>query len=231
MTSNNRRVSLAALLLALAVMPRAEATLMKAATFDEKVSNSSAIVLGHVIRTESKWDADHHWILTYTTFKIEKSMKGLPGQSEVTVVTPGGQVGDVHQDTVGVPEFAKDSDNVLFIRNTEVGPTVLFFDQGAYDVEKSGSQRIVKPVASDAVHIDTQRGIAVGPESALALDQFERSVHDSEKRVIFNRMAMIKRQQRAFEDHAVGAMVGDFKWVILVALAGIALASWQLLRR
>ena len=56
-------------------------------------------------------------------------------------------------------------------------------------------------------------------------------MHDSEKRVIFNRMAMIKRQQRAFEDHAVGAMVGDFKWVILVALAGIALASWQLLRR
>jgi hypothetical protein len=231
MTSNNRRIPLAALLLALALTPRAEATLMKAATFDEKVSKAAAIVLGHVVKKETKWGSDHRWILTYTTFRIDKAIKGVPGQQEITVVTPGGQVGDVLQDTVGVPDFKQGSDNILFIRNTDAGPTVLFFDQGAYDVAKNGNELLVKPVASDAVHIDTQRGVAVAPEEARTLDQFEQAVRDSQKRAIFNRMAMIKRQQQADQDQTVGAMIGTSKWLILVALAGIALATWHFLRR
>lgn len=230
MTTNKRAIPLAALVLAVVVTPRAEATLTKAATFDEKVSNSAAIVLGHPIKQEAKWDAEHRWILTYTTFKIEKAYKGLPGQQDVTVVTPGGRVGDVYQQTVGVPEFNDGADSVVFVRNSSAGPTVLYFDQGAYDVAGSGSERIVKPVASDAVQIDTQRGMAVAAEEPRTLAQFERAVQDSQRRTAVNRMEMIKRQGEARQP-SISSTLARYKFLVAIALAGIALATWQILRR
>lgn len=229
MTPNNRRISLAALLLALLVTPRADATLTKTATFDDKVSNAAAIVLGRVVRKEAKWDAAHRWILTYTTFRIEKSFKGLGAEQELTVVTPGGEVGGVNQDTAGVPDFAEGSENVLFVRNTQAGPTVLYFDQGAYNVAKNGNERVIVPVQSDAVQIDTQRGMAVASESSRTVDQFERAVRDSERRTTFNRMEVIKRQQQA--QTSLGSTLERYKYLIALALLGAAIATWQLLRR
>ncbi|HEV8659853.1 MAG TPA: hypothetical protein VGS96_14695 [Thermoanaerobaculia bacterium] len=227
MTANNRSIALGALVAFALLAPRAEATLMKSATFDEKVENAAAIVLGTAVKKETRWDASHRWILTYTTFRIEKSYKGLPAQQEITIVTPGGQVGDLHQDTPGVPEFAVGSDNVLFIRNSSQGPTVLFFDQGAYDVDKN---RLVKPVASDAVTIDTQRGMAVPAEEPRTLQQFERDVRDAEQRgAIKNRMEMIKRQPQ--EPPSLWSTIVRNKFLIALAIAGVALATWQYLRR
>src|SRR5712691_3392500 len=227
MTSNNRMAPLAAaVLVALAIAPCLNATLMKAATFDEKVENSAAIVVGHAVKKETRWDSSRRWILTYTTFRIQKSFKGLPSQQEITVVMPGGQVGDLHQDTIGVPDFTIGSDNVLFLRNSNEGPTVLYFSQGAYDVDKD---QIVKPVASDAVTIDTQRGMAVPAEEPRSLQQFERDVRDAEHRVIKNRMEMMKRQQQ--QQHAppsIWATLARNKYLIALAIAGAALATWQL---
>ena len=230
MTTNNRAIALAVLLLAVLATPKAGATLTKAATFDEKVANSAAIVLGHVVKTEARWDDQHRWILTYTTFQIEKSYKGLDGQQEITIVTPGGRVGDVNQDTVGVPDFAAGSDNVLFVRNSSAGPTVLYFDQGAYNVAKNGSERVVQPVASDAVSIDTQRGIAVAAEEPRTLQEFEHAVRDSERRAIFNRMELIKRQQQ-MQQPSLSSTLARYKYLVMLALLGVAIASWQLIRR
>ncbi|HSP35085.1 MAG TPA: hypothetical protein VLU46_12265 [Thermoanaerobaculia bacterium] len=232
MTPNNRSLALGAVLLALGFVPRADATLMKAATFDEKVENAASIVLGTAVRKESRWDADHRWILTYTTFRVEKTLKGAgPVQPEVTLVTPGGTVGDDHQETVGVPEFDEGSEHVLFIRNTRVGPTVLYFDQGAYDVgQDEHGERIVKPIASDAVTIDTQRGVAVAPESPRRLDQFERDVRDSERRAVVNRMELIKKQQAAAAP-SIWQILGRNKYLVLLALAGAAIATLQWLKR
>ncbi|HEX9160765.1 MAG TPA: hypothetical protein VF980_03585 [Thermoanaerobaculia bacterium] len=229
MTPNNRAFALAALLLSLAV-PRVGATLSKAATFDEKVDRAAAIVLGHAVKKESHWDADHRFILTYTTFRIEKSFKGLSGQQEITVVTPGGEVGGVHQETVGIPAFVEGRDAVVFIRNSSAGPTVLYFDQGAYDVEKDGNERVVRPVTTGAVQIDTQRGIAVPSEEPRTLLQFERAVRDSEGRIQANRMELIKRQQQAQAPSATSVLI-RYKYFLLLALVGAALATWQLLRR
>jgi hypothetical protein len=179
------------------------------------------------VKQETRWDSSHRWILTYTTFHIDKSYKGLAAQQEITVVTPGGQVGDVHQDTIGIPEFKIGSDNVLFIRNTSEGPTVLYFGQGAYDVDKD---RVVKPVATDAVTIDTQRGMAVPPEEPRTLQQFERDVRDSERRAIKNRMEIIKRQQPQ-EPPSLWSTIVKNKYLVALAIAGAVLATWHFLRR
>ncbi|MGZ8853834.1 MAG: hypothetical protein ACXW2X_10610 [Thermoanaerobaculia bacterium] len=232
MAANNRSIALAALLTTLILTPRAEATLMRAATFDEKVSNAATIVLGRVVKKESKWDASHRWILTYTTFRIEKSFKGIPSQQEITVVTPGGEVGDVHQDSIGVPDFVPGSDNVVFIRNSAAGPTVLYFDQGAYDVAKSGNDRVVRPAASNAVQVDTQRGVAVASEEPRTVQEFEQAIRGAEKRAILNRMELIKRQhQEAEASKSFSATLLRYKWLIALALVGAAVATWQLLRR
>jgi hypothetical protein len=234
MTTNNRATSIAALLLASAAVwffpSRAEATIERAASFDEKVENAAAIVVGKVVKQETKFDPSRRWILTYTTFNVEKSLKGGTG-GEITVVTPGGHVGDIYQDTIGVPEFKKGDDHVVFVKNSSAGPTVLYFDQGTYDVIKDDKgERIVAPVASDAVQLDTQRGMAVTAETPRTLRDFETAVRTSERRTTFNRMEMIKKQQRTRQVSLFDTIV-RYKYLLAAAVIGFALMSVHLLRK
>ena len=235
MTTNNRATSIAALLLASAAAgffpSRAEATIERAASFDEKVENAAAIVVGKVVKQETKFDPSRRWILTYTTFNVEKSLKGGTG-GEITVVTPGGHVGDIYQDTIGVPEFNKGDEHVVFVKNSSAGPTVLYFDQGTYDIVKDEKgERIVAPVASDAVQIDTQRGMAVsGGETPRTLRDFESAVRTSERRTAFNRMEMIKKQQKT-RQVSLFETLGRYKYLFAAAVIGFALMSVHLLRK
>jgi hypothetical protein len=223
--------SLAALLLAgtavLAASP-ASATLTQSATFDEKVENAAAIVIGKCVKTEAKWDPSKRWILTYSTFKVEKSLKGNAG-AEVTVVTPGGNVGGIYQDTIGVPEFREGEESVVFVKNSSAGPTVLYFDQGAYEVKQADGERIVVPVESDAIRVDDQRGVAVPEEGPRSLRQFESAVRESQRRASFNRMEMIRKQQQPQPSFL--QTVARYKYILLAAFLGLALATIHLLRR
>lgn len=218
---------LAAAILALAPLA-AEATITQAVEFDTKVDQAASIILGKCVRTESKWDASKRFILTYSTFRVEKAYKGQPVQ-EVTIVTPGGEIDGEHQGTIGVPAFQEGADHVLFVKNTRVGPTVLYFDQGAYDVVQDGHERIVRPVASEAVMLDTQRGMAVAAEEPRTLRAFESAVRESDRRGRLNRMAMVRKQKEAEE--SIGSVLARNKLLVLLALAGVALATWQWMRR
>src|SRR5438270_7350610 len=168
-----RKTSLLALAFALtlAAVPRANATLVRAMSFDNKVEHAASIILGKCVATRAQWDGEHRWILTYSTFRVEQSMKGnAPG--EITIVTPGGAVGGVHQDTIGVPTFREGDENVVFTKATALGPTVLYFDQGTYDV----ADGMVTPRPTGAVLVDSQRGAAFEPEHPRKLQEFQRAV-------------------------------------------------------
>jgi hypothetical protein len=233
MTPNNRLL-LAVLAVALSLSaPAAHATLAAAATFDQKVENAAGIVLGKCVKQETRYDPSHRWILTYSTFEVEKTIKGIPSQ-QITVVTPGGQVGSIHQDTIGIPAFHQGAENVLFLKNTELGPTVLYFDQGAYDVTvDQRGERIVSPVPSNIVKIDTQRGMAVAPNDApRTLSEFERDVEQAKRSARDNKMRMDalaaeKRQQET----SFWYLLKRNRWIVMLALAGIAFATWKLIRR
>lgn len=222
----------AALLAGSAFCGSAEATLMQAASFDEKVENANAIVYGKVVKQEARWDSQHRWILTYTTIKVEKSLKGVT-PPEITVVTPGGKVGEVYQDTIGIPDFKVGDENALFVRNTNVGPTVLYFDQGAYEIAKDDrGNRTVVPVSSDAVRIDTQRGVAVAPEESRALGDFEAAVRDSERRVVRKQqMAMMKERRAREPKPSIWTDIADNAWIVAIAVLGAVLASIPLFKR
>lgn len=225
MTTNNRTLFAVVLAAASIFVPvRAHATVAQAASFDEKVENAESIVLGRCVKTESRMDPSGRWIVTYSTFKVDQSLKGQPAP-EVTVVTPGGEVNGIHQDTIGVPAFHEGDQNVIFTKSTKIGPTVLFFDQGAYEV-KDG---IVQPVPSEVVRMDTQRGIAVAPEQARTIRDFQAEVRASVGRITANRMEMIRHRDTA--QNSIGSVLSRNKLLVAIALLGAALATWQLLRR
>src|SRR5204863_10124783 len=91
-----------ALALTILIAAQAGATISRAISFEEKVDNAASIILGKVTDQTTRWHAAHKWILTYSTFRIEKSMKGEPAQ-EITIVTPGGVVNGIHQETIAAP--------------------------------------------------------------------------------------------------------------------------------
>jgi hypothetical protein len=231
MASNNLMRALAASAVLLTI-PAARASMAVAASFDDKVDRAASIILGKCLRQEARFDPSGRWIVTYSTFQVERTMKGSP-MPEMTLVTPGGQVGAVHQSTIGIPAFHAGAESVLFVKNSSLGPTVLYFDQGAYDVTTDDrGEKIVTPVRSNLVKIDTQRGMAVSAnDDPRPLPQFEREVGDTlrnlrEQKMRMNTIAADRLRQEA----SLWSVAKENKWTILLALAGIAFARWRLLR-
>lgn len=229
MATNNQRAALA-FVTVLALTPVvAEATIARAVKFDEKVERAASIVVGRVLSQQSSWDANRQRILTYSKFQIDDTLKGFPAR-EITIVTPGGTVGDVAQDFVGVPRFSTGDEHVVFVRNTRVGPTVLFLDQGAYRVEKdSRGDRFVVPLVSSGVLVDSQRGMAVAPEGPRSLRDFEGSVRESVRRREKMQMEMIDQKKR--QEASIWSQVKRNKILVIVALLGAMLATWQFVKR
>jgi hypothetical protein len=233
MTTNNRIVALVALLLAALAVPTANAAIAQAASFDEKVDNAAAIILGKCVKTEARFDPTGRWIVTYATFAVEQSMKGSAA-GEMTVVTPGGVVNGIHQETIGVPAFQAGDEHVIFLRNTRLGPSPLYFDQGTYNVGVSDhGEKVIVPMPSNVIHIDTQRAMAVAPaDEPRTLSAFRQAVDDSmrgsAKRMQMSAMTETKRKVK---QTSIWTTLASNKLLVALALVGIAIAAWQLWRR
>jgi hypothetical protein len=229
MTPALPRFSILILLVAALIPSFAEATVLRPIEFDEKVGNAASIIVGRVVAQRSEWDAGKEWILTYSTLRIEKTLKGLPAQ-EITIVTPGGRVGSIVQEVIGVPKFQAGGEHVVFLRNTEAGPTVLHFEQGAYDlVTDPRGGRTVHPVAAAGVNMDTQRGMAVEFERPRSLEAFESEIRETVKRREAIRMDMIEQQQK--RETSIWTQIERNKLIVALALLGAILATWQFVRR
>jgi hypothetical protein len=232
MAPNNRFLTAFALAAIALVASAADAAVASAASFDEKVDNAAAIILGRCIKTESRFDPTGRWIVTYSTFTVEKSFKGAAG-SEITLVTPGGSVGSLHQSTIGVPEFRQGDENVVFVKNNRLGPTVLYFDQGAYEVRRERGERMIAPVPSSLVTVDTQRGLAVAPEGEpRTLQRFESDVRDSIRTMAERKQKMeAMPRPKAPQPPSLRSVLAANKLLLALALLGVALATWHVLRR
>lgn len=154
-----------------------EAATARAVAFEEKVTRADAIVLGECIDTELTTDPSGRWIITKSKFRVRRSYKGAVA-GEIEIVTPGGSLNGVHQETIGIPKFRRGDLDILFVnQRNAVGATVLYFDQGRYRVSEDGGTSLVAPAESDLVLIDMQSGKAVPRETRIrTLDEFERDV-------------------------------------------------------
>jgi hypothetical protein len=233
MHTNNRLVTLVALMAMTLVVPAAQAAIAQAATFDEKVDHAVAIVLGKCVRTESRYDRTGRWILTYATFSVEQTMKGNAA-GEITVVTPGGSMNGIHQVTSGVPVFREGDEHVVFLRNTPVGLTPLYFDQGTYNVTTGGhGEKLIVPMPSNVVHIDTQRSMAVvaPADQPRTLDAFKQAVSVSMNGTAARSQMSAMGRSKPPQQKSFWSTVTENKLLIALAFVGIGIAAWQLLRR
>jgi len=233
MNPNNRLLPLLALVAIAIATPAAQAAVAQAASFDEKVDHAAAIILGKCVKTEARYDSTGRWIVTYATFKVEESIKG-DAAGQVTIVTPGGSVNGIHQETIGVPVFREGDEHVVFLRNTRVGLTPLYFDQGTYNVaDGDHGEKMIVPMPSNVMHIDTQRAMVVASPSdePRTLSAFKSAVSESmrgsAKRL---QMSAIPPSKAKPQPSAWSTLAGN-KLLVAMALIGIAIASWQLLRR
>lgn len=222
------RTALALTVLLLLVPVAAHGTITRAVDFQDKVANASAIVMGECVAQESRWDNTRTWILTYSTFRIEKTLKGQPAQ-QITIVTPGGTVGNITQDVIGIPKFRQGEENVVFVRDSQAGPTVAYLEQGSYRVRKSGIDRIVEPSVTSAVLVDTGHGTSVRSESARGLREFEGAVRDTIRRREAMRMELVERKKR--EEASLWNQLQRNRVLVALAVIGIILATWQLSKR
>lgn len=219
-------------LLALAALP-AHGTIARAVSFEEKVDAADAIVLGRIVATESAWDPSHRWIVTRSTLQVETALKGTPAP-QLTLVTPGGSIDGVRQETVGVPSFAPGDEHVVFVRSTNAGPTVAFFDQGLFDVTRDARGTVlVQPASSELLLVDPSgakwatAAEASGPET---LDAFKRRIDEA---VRVNQQRRLDMAAGAAVEPASGTALGRFvsgnRTLLLVISLGIVLVLGGLL--
>lgn len=222
------RKALALAVLLLLVPVAADATIARAVQFDTKVEDASAIVVGTCVAQRSEWDAGHNWILTYSTFRVDKTLKGAPTQ-EITIVTPGGTVDNITQEIIGVPQFRQGEEHALFVRHSQAGPTVLYLEQGDYRVVEERGERMVQPAVSTAVLVDTGRGTAVAPEARRSLRDFEGSVRETVVRHQKYKMEMMENQKK--QQASLRSQLRRNRELLALALIGALLATWQLAKR
>lgn len=220
---------------ALALPQSTGATVARQVSFDQKVDQAETILLGKCLNTESSFDPTGKWIVTRATFQVEKSIKGNAGQT-IEVVLPGGTVGGIHQETVGVPSFQTGDERVLFVKRNAIGPSVLYMDQGSYEVQKdSAGRRSVAPVSSDLVLLDSQSGKVAPAESIRTLESFEREVSAAAQRVGAERLkrgALGSMRPREKNWRQETAEFLDENRVLLIVLAiGMIIAVIPLVKR
>ena len=196
--------------LTLASASNVSGSVAKAMQFEEKVSRADSVVLGEVVRSSSRFDDSGKWIVTDTTLRVERALKGTAA-SEIVITVPGGSVGGVHQQTVGVPRFDEGSEKVVFLKQNDSGATVVGMSQGTYDVHVNGSgAKVVQPMSSELILVDARSGMVVAPDEGVkTIEQFESAV-----RAVGNRRPLIQAASsvtaRINEPEEAASPVGNF---------------------
>jgi hypothetical protein len=226
--------------LTLATASSASASIARAVSFDEKVASAESVVVGKVVSQRSGPDPSGRWIVTWSTFEVESALKGTAPR-HLTVMTPGGSHEGIRQETIGSPQFREGAEHVVFVNDSQAGPTVAFLDQGVYDVVRDTRGRpLVQPTASRLMLIDQATGMAApasGETSApVALEDFHTRIRDSVQRSEQRALRMqAVRAGESQERKPLGRSLGEFarehsKILLLLAL-GLILAILPFLWR
>lgn len=225
------------LLVPLGVASVASASVARAVSFQEKVEVADAIVLGTVVSSESRRDGDGRWIVTTSTFEVERALKGSAAP-RIAIVTPGGSVDGVRQETIGVPSFRPGDEHVVFVRHAPSGASsVAFFDQGVYDVRRDErGRRVVRPRPTQLVLVDQTTGRAAMSEPATprSLEAFEaevgRALRARPERGALARMQANGSTVRGWKN-ATAEFMGEHWKILTLVGVGLLLALVPILLR
>ncbi|HEX2660937.1 MAG TPA: hypothetical protein VHU40_21800 [Polyangia bacterium] len=130
-----RRVALVAVLalggVAFQAAPAA-ASIVQALELPDLVQKADHIAVVDVVSKRSEWDAKHEQIFSTVELKIVERWKG-PGQATegtLTVIQPGGTVGDLTMTVTGLTSFTPGERAVVFLRGTPDNARLLGLSQG-----------------------------------------------------------------------------------------------------
>jgi hypothetical protein len=163
----------------------AAATTMLAVDVPTLARGSDAVVRGTVTRIESKWTGDHARIVTEIEVEVAQTIKGIPAE-KLTVVQPGGAVGDIGQSVSGTASFKHGEEVVLFLERRPGGTFLVSgMAQGKFRVERSSDGRAAYAVpdsAGEALLLDPQTRQPVSQSKrTMTLDELETMVRASIK--------------------------------------------------
>jgi hypothetical protein len=130
---------------------------------------SDAIVVGRVVKTESRWTSDHRRIVTDVTLEVSESLKGAPG-STVVVRQAGGQIGEIGQRVDGMASFARGEEVLVFLTQRPDQSFLLSgMAQGKYRVEHATNGKVLahpeSPGTARFIDPQTQAEIEVKPQT------------------------------------------------------------------
>ncbi len=141
-----------------------------AVSVEDLARTSDAVVRGRVLSTSARWTEGR--IQTYAEVEVAASLRGA-APARVTVVTPGGVVGELGQRVDGAATFSAGEQVVLFLsRPGRDGWRVSEMGQGKFTVE--GSE--VRPDTARTHFVATQVRAGERRSEAMSLAELERRV-------------------------------------------------------
>jgi len=155
------------------------ATVLGPGDVESLTASADAVVRGQVLRSSSAWAPGGRQIFTTVVLKTLETWKGAPA-AEVTVLVPGGEVGDISQTVQGVAAFQEGEDVVVFLQRR--GPS-------AFGVERMalGKFSVGGPGAAPKRALRDRRGLSCrgcrpGEPDQLSLDELRARVLESADR-------------------------------------------------
>lgn len=165
----------------------ANATTLLALDVPALTRGSSVVVRATVRSVEARWTKDGGRIMTDAVLEVTEPWKGTPGK-QLTVMQPGGVVGEIGQMVHGTAKFSVGEDVVVFLEARGDRFLLTGMLQGKFKVETSsdgkavfarqateGDALLVDPNTRQAVHaaavvlpIDTLRAQVLAASGARA---------------------------------------------------------------
>jgi hypothetical protein len=110
----------------------ATASIVRALELPDMVQQADHIAVVDVISQRSDWDAKHERIFSTVELKVVERWKGQSETAEdhLTIIQPGGTVGDLTMTVTGLSAFSPGERAVVFLRGAAHNARVLGLSQG-----------------------------------------------------------------------------------------------------
>ncbi len=172
------RILLMLALLAVWAAPSARATTLVRLSLEQLSMASSSIVQARVVSQESRWNAEHTRIFTYTKLAVSQSFKGSAA-STVEIVQPGGAVGNLRVRVPGSAALRPDTEYILFLEPSKQNSNyvVVGMSQGAYRVyrdAKTHQVRVNLPLGK--LYYQGDQGLSGNPPGTYPYTAFRAAV-------------------------------------------------------
>ncbi len=145
----------------------ARASLVMALDLPTMVTRADHVAVVDVVSVKSDWDANHEQILSTVDLIVVESWKGSDAPAtHLTVVQPGGTVGDLTQTVHGMTRFVPGERAVVFLAGRGTRASVVGMAQGKRLVRRdasSGRMFVHAPDKAGATFLRTTPASATAP--------------------------------------------------------------------